>query len=405
MEATEFLRALAGSCLAGSAAALAVILASRPLRRRCGAGAAYALWWCVPLAMLAVLLPARTVEVRLTVFARLPAAATPAAAEIPAAAAAQAGAGWAWWALAAWAVVATGVLLAGLAAQRRFEASLGALRRRGDGLYESDAIEGLPAVVGWRPRIVLPVDFATRYSPREQQLVLAHERVHLARGDLWVNALAGLLCALQWFNPLAWWALRRFRVAQELACDAAVLAQAPGQRRSYGEALLKTNAISMPAPLACRWPGTHPLKERLKMLESKIPGRARRVSGQVLAAGFVLACSTVAWAMQAPREIQAAQTHDVQPERANVEEGVHPVAGGADRVSVSVNWPGDRVLGELARVTGRTLDIDEGVAGWTPVTLQLVSVPASTVAGIVQDTNPGVRISMDERAIRVSSAE
>ena len=141
------------------------------------------------------------------------------------------------------------------------------------------------------------------------------------------------------------------------------------------------------------------------MLESKIPGRARRVSGQVLAAGFVLACSTVAWAMQAPREIQAAQTHDVQPERANVEEGVHPVAGGADRVSVSVNWPGDRVLGELARVTGRTLDIDEGVAGWTPVTLQLVSVPASTVAGIVQDTNPGVRISMDERAIRVSSAE
>lgn len=407
MDAIELLRELGALTLAGSIAVLLVVLVSGPLRRRCGAGAAYALWWCVPLAMLAVLLPARTVEVPVAVMPMLPSlAATPVAglAELPAAAAAQAGIGWAGWALVAWALVATGVLLAGLRVQRRFEASLGTLRRREDGLYESDAIEGLPAVVGWRPRIVLAADFASRYSPREQALVLAHERTHLARGDLWINALAGLLCAIQWFNPLAWWALRRFRVAQELACDAAVLAAVPGQRRSYGEALLKTSVISSPAPLACRWPGTHPLKERLKMLEAGLPSRTRRSIGRVAVAGFVLACSAGAWAMQAPQEVEAVQAPQVQPERANVTEGVHAAPDRDGYVSASVNWEGDRILRELARATGRTLEIDEGVTGWVAITLQLESVPETHVAMIVEDSTPGVRIEMDDDVIRVFQA-
>lgn len=405
MDAIGLLRELGALALAGSVAVLLVVLASGPLRRRCGAGAAYALWWCVPLVMLAVLLPARTVRVPVASTPMLPSSeAAPVAALAELSATAQAGIGWAGWLLAAWAVVAAGVLLAGLHVQRRFEASLGTLRRRDDGVYESDAVEGLPAVVGWRPRIVLPADFTSRYSPREQALVLAHERVHLARGDLRINAVAGLLCATQWFNPLAWWALRRFRVAQELACDAAVLAAAPGQRRSYGEALLKTSVISPSVPLACRWPGTHPLKERLKMLEAGLPSRTRRSAGRVAVAGFVLACSAGAWAMQAPREVEAVQAHEVRPERANVEEGVHLAQGRDDHVSASVNWEGDRILAELARATDRTLEIEAGVTGWRAVVLQLESVPATHVAMIVQDSMPGVRVEIDDSAIRVFQA-
>ncbi|MGD3580303.1 M56 family metallopeptidase, partial [Xanthomonas citri pv. citri] len=42
-----------------------------------------------------------------------------------------------------------------------------------------------PVSVGlWRPRIVLPMDFDTRYSAAERTLILAHERLHLRRGDL-----------------------------------------------------------------------------------------------------------------------------------------------------------------------------------------------------------------------------
>ena len=39
-------------------------------------------------------------------------------------------------------------------------------------------------------------------------------------GDLWANAAALLLLAVQWFNPFAWRAIRAFRFDQEAACDA-----------------------------------------------------------------------------------------------------------------------------------------------------------------------------------------
>ncbi|NUO75599.1 MAG: biotin transporter BioY, partial [Lysobacter sp.] len=60
MSNVEILSALAETALAGSAAIALVLLARRPWRQRFGAGAAYALWAMVPVAMLAVLLPAAT---------------------------------------------------------------------------------------------------------------------------------------------------------------------------------------------------------------------------------------------------------------------------------------------------------------------------------------------------------
>src|SRR3569623_1829398 len=43
---------------------------------------------------------------------------------------------------------------------------------------------GGPAVVGvLRPRVVTPADFLSRYTPREQSVVLAHEQTHIARQD------------------------------------------------------------------------------------------------------------------------------------------------------------------------------------------------------------------------------
>mgnify|MGYP000087070976 CR=1 FL=1 len=46
-----------------------------------------------------------------------------------------------------------------------------------------------PAVVGvLKPRIVTPDDFTGLYTPREQLVVLAHERTHIARHDARANA-------------------------------------------------------------------------------------------------------------------------------------------------------------------------------------------------------------------------
>jgi len=60
-----------------------------------------------------------------------------------------------------------------------------------------------PMLLGaWRSRLILPVDFESRYSEAERTLMLAHERAHLMRHDVLVNAIAaGWLC-LFWFNPL-----------------------------------------------------------------------------------------------------------------------------------------------------------------------------------------------------------
>src|SRR5690606_9403191 len=110
-----------------------------------------------------------------------------------------------------------------------------------------------------RPRIVLPAGFEQRYSDRERQLVLLHERVHLRRGDIAINALLALLQCLYWFNPLLPLALRRCREDQELSCDERVIARGDGARRSYANAMLKTGLAESPLPVGCHWQDHHPL--------------------------------------------------------------------------------------------------------------------------------------------------
>jgi hypothetical protein len=53
--------------------------------------------------------------------------------------------------------------------------------------------------------------------------VLAHEAAHGQRRDVAWALLARVVCALCWFNPLAWFAAHRQRVEAELACDDAVI--------------------------------------------------------------------------------------------------------------------------------------------------------------------------------------
>jgi hypothetical protein len=162
-----------------------------------------------------------------------------------------------------------------------------------------------PALVGaWRPRIVVPADFETRYTDAEQALILAHEAMHARRRDGWWSLLAQLFASLLWFHPLAWWALAALRHDQELACDAAVLRERNGCRRSYAQAMLKTPIARQPLPVGCSWSSRHPLTERIAML--KLPSHhatRRRLGGFAsLAIAGILACTVyAASAPMAPR--------------------------------------------------------------------------------------------------------
>lgn len=80
-----------------------------------------------------------------------------------------------------------------------------------------------PAVVGFlRPCIVVP-RWLTKLSPDQQELVIAHERSHLAAHDPQLLTIAVCLLACMPWNPMLWWQLRRLRLAIEIDCDGRVL--------------------------------------------------------------------------------------------------------------------------------------------------------------------------------------
>lgn len=276
--------------------ALLLVLALRlPLRRAFGAAVGYAAWALVPLSMMAVLLPSATRSLP------LPVAGTGAAPIPPPLLQATATAGFdpLPWLLALWIAGVVVMAAATWRQQQRFQRGLGRVARREDGLWQSEAILGLPAAFGlWRPRIVVQRDFDTRYSSEQQALIRTHERSHIRSGDLHVNAFVVLLRCLYWFNPLLHYAARRFRHDQELACDLRVLVRHPRSRRSYGEAMLKTLLAARPSPLACHWAQAHPLKERILMLKQPLPAPKRvGIGAAVLAAIASVVCFGV-WAGQ-----------------------------------------------------------------------------------------------------------
>ncbi|MDB5436791.1 MAG: hypothetical protein JWR47_3048 [Phenylobacterium sp.] len=280
--------------LAG-AAAIAVVMALRLTARRLfGAGAAYALWSFAPLAVLAMILPARVV-----VLAPPPAAGN--AAMVPGAALAgappllQPGLDLPPLLVGLWIAGAAASLLYLTWQQIRFSRAVRAGRAG-------------PAVIGvLRPRIVTPDDFARRYTPCEQTVVLAHERTHIARHDSRINALVALVRCASWFNPFVHLLSYYLRIDQELACDAAVVAAHPKARRTYAEALLKTQIAARPLPLGCYWPAQaeHPLAQRISLLSRKTPAWAARGVGPAAIALLTVGGAWSAWAARPPQVVMA----------------------------------------------------------------------------------------------------
>ncbi len=300
------LHALLLATIASSAAIALVLILRKPLRHRLGATAAYAVWLLVPLAAASALLPTPVItEVSPVVMHVVPKAQT-AANRVVAAPTIQL-AYIAPWLFAVWLAGLAMALALFVRQQRRFVRGLGQLSSIDADTAIAQTIAGCPALVGaWRPRIVLPADFEQRYNGDERVLILAHERSHRARGDAQINALAALLRGVFWFNPLIHFAASRLRFDQELACDAVVISRFPHARRSYADAMLKTQLADIGLPIGCYWQAAHPLKERIAMLKQPLPGRVRGILGIALAATLIVGGTYVAWAAQPARRVASA---------------------------------------------------------------------------------------------------
>ncbi|TAA41350.1 TonB family protein [Pseudoxanthomonas winnipegensis] len=290
---SELMAWLGETTLATSAALVVVLLLRRPMRAAFGAGAAYALWALMPVALITVLLPAPVRSMAL-----MPMAVRVGSVQSVAVAPADAAVPWMPVLLVLW--LSGALAMAGLQLwqQRRFLRRLGRLRVHAHGVRVAAISAGLPAVTGvLRPRIVLPADFLHRYDADERALVVAHERQHIARGDLPCNALVALLRCVYWFNPLLHWAVACYRQDQELACDARVLRRHPRARRAYAQAMLKTQLDVFALPVGCHW-HTHPIKERIAMLKRPSPRRWQTRLSAVLLLALFAGGGYVAWAQQ-----------------------------------------------------------------------------------------------------------
>jgi beta-lactamase regulating signal transducer with metallopeptidase domain len=308
MTAADVLDALLKVNLASGAAILAVVALRKTARTQVGARLAYGLWLLPVLAGAAVLLPARQVEVVRTLAPTVAATAriggSFSASPVHAVATGPAAPDGLSLLVALWLAGVAGAALLMAVLQHRFIA-----RARQGGVG--------PAVVGLiAPRILVPKDFAERYSSEEQALVLAHEQAHLRRQDSRLNGLMAALQCFIWFNPLVHLAARLMRIDQELACDEAVVGRFPDARRAYAEVLMKAQLAVLRLPLGCYWPARsqHPLVERVAMLKRPRIGQARWRAGAAVLGCLWAGAGVAAWASQ-PAEVRTVFKAAPAPDR------------------------------------------------------------------------------------------
>jgi predicted nucleic acid-binding Zn-ribbon protein len=160
--------------------------------------------------------------------------------------------------------------------------------------------------------------------------VLLHELIHVARLDWPARLIARVARAVYWFNPLAWWAVRRLDLEQELACDEEVLALGTGAS-DYACHLLgiARHALPTPAPAipALGMARTTHLEERimtiLKRTTHRRVGLAVIIPAAILMAAMVPALASVYPGDPAPRQASS-ELKEILAEMEEAEKKIEP---------------------------------------------------------------------------------
>lgn len=139
------------------------------------------------------------------------------------------------------------------------------------------------------PRILLPADAAS-WSEERRRLVLLHELAHIARFDSPVRLAAGLACALYWFQPVIWFAVRKLRIEQEHAADDLVLAAGAGPRL-YALSLLEVAGARSPRMIGSLHAAMAGRSELERRLAAIVAPAARGGPGSIFVATTILMAS------------------------------------------------------------------------------------------------------------------
>lgn len=175
--------------------------------------------------------------------------------------------------------------------------------RRAPSIVVSDVGWG-PAVMGFfRHVIVLPRCLLdSSVSPNGQdgetirwlEPVIAHELLHIRRGDLVAGILQSFAKCLWWFHPGVWFANRMLSRETERCCDAQVLEELGCRPSVYARCLLSVIEMKQPLKAVPVFPGMKPVEITSQRMERIMSQNVKRrgVRRPVLN-GIVLALSAV----------------------------------------------------------------------------------------------------------------
>ena len=156
----------------------------------------------------------------------------------------------------------------------------------------ASALVHVPTVAGWlRPVILMPVGVFTGLTPRQVEMIIAHELAHIRRHDYLVNLLQAFCETVLFYHPAVWWISQRIRVEREHCCDDLVVAVC-GDAFTYAEALTKMEEGRQAAPrLALAATGGSLMDRVRRLLEGPAeatPGAARWFAGLTLVAVLLI---------------------------------------------------------------------------------------------------------------------
>jgi len=156
-------------------------------------------------------------------------------------------------------------------------------------LLESDRLTAPACCALGGRRVILPVG-SNALADATLLAAMRHELIHLNRRDGVRACIATGLCALLWFQPLAWVFARLLAADREHSCDALVV-RATRQPRSYALALLQFCTLSRPMPRSMSLIGfesSDSISQRITMLSHAMTPAARL--RHAAAAGVSVAC-------------------------------------------------------------------------------------------------------------------
>ena len=189
--------------------------------------------------------------------------------------------------------------------------------------------EAVPPFASLVGTVVMPASIERQLERQHIELIIAHERAHLRRGDPAAFACFAVIDALFWVNPFVRRQTNRCRLAAELACDAAVVEAAPSMRKAYANALVLAlkhaagNARQCaPAVFSTRNLGEH--RMRIAHIMSERP-RSRKRVGWTAAAGLALAALPATWLQVAWAEGEGLTRFSVFPLEGRVTATYGPV--------------------------------------------------------------------------------